>query len=117
MAQNQVKFPVPRQLEENETVVTLGQWKNQFTIYAKRDPVFATFLSISQPNMGFISDNILADATKAANCDLLINHVASFLKTPYWNKRILERHMFNFSELLRTANLFLWLFISDWIRA
>ena len=95
MNQNQVKFPVPRQLEENETVVTLGQWKNQFTIYAKRDPVFVTFLSANWNrdlvNMGFQSDNIQTDVAKAANCELFINHVASFLKTPYWNKRILER--------------------------
>ena len=95
MAQNQVKFPVPRQLEENETVVTLGQWKNQFTIYAKRDPVFVTFLSVNwnsdQPNRGFVADNLQTAAAKAANCELFINHVSSFLKTPYWNKRILER--------------------------
>ena len=36
--------------------------------------------------------------------------------TSIWTDAILGC-MFNFSELSPTANLFLWLFISDWIRA
>ena len=89
-----VKFPVPRSLEENETAVTLGQWKNQFTIYAQRDSTFAQFLTATWnpdlPNRGF-ENGLITAAQQAQNCDLFIRHVSSFLKTPFWNLKILNR--------------------------
>ena len=90
-----VKFPVPRNLEDKETAVSLEQWKNQFTIYAQRDPTFAQFLTEqwdqSKPNLGFEDAGAVAAATKAANCKLFISHISSFLKTPFWNHKLLNR--------------------------
>ena len=90
-----VKFPVPRSLEENETAVSLGQWKNQFLIYAQRDPTFEPFLKDSwdksQEHMGLRAAGPLSPEQRAVNCELFINHVSSFLKTPFWNHRLLNR--------------------------
>ena len=96
-----VKFPVPRNLEDNETAVTLGQWKNQFTIYAQRDSNFSPFLTANWNKdaqyYGFQT------AQQGVNCELFIRHVTSFLKTPFWNHKILNRSR-NLKDIWKTFN-------------
>ena len=96
MATTSIKMRVPRPLEKLETAESLGQWKNLFTNYTQRDPIFAPFLTCKwrreQPNFGFrdITDGLTAVEQKA-NCELFLCHISSFLKEPFWNNKILKR--------------------------
>ena len=87
---------VPRPLEKKETAESLGQWKNLFTNYTQRDPIFSPFLTCKWrrelPMLGFTNiDGGLTAAEQKANCELFLSHIASFLKEPYWNNKILKR--------------------------
>ena len=91
-----VKFPVPLPLEATETAASLEQWKNSFTTYAQRDPLFLPFLTNSWDsgavNRGFRDiERGLSAAEQSTNCELFLKHVSSYLKYPFWNKRILNR--------------------------
>ena len=41
--------------------------------------------------MGLEDEGGLTAEVRAANCDLFLNHITSFLKEPFWNLRILNR--------------------------
>ena len=91
-----VKFPVPLPLESNESAASLEQWKNSFTTYAQRDPLFLPFLTKSWDsdavNRGFRDiEGGLTAVEQSTNCELFLKHVSSYLKYPFWNKRILNR--------------------------
>ena len=96
MATTSIKMRVPRPLEKKETAESLGQWRNLFTNYTQRDPIFSPFLTCKwrreQPMLGFTDiDGGLTAAEQKANCELFLSHIASFLKEPYWNNKILKR--------------------------
>ena len=91
-----VRFPIPDKLNEKETAPSLEQWKTSFVTFAQRDPTMAAFLTAnwdnSLPNRGFHNiDGGLTAAEQSANCELFLKHLVSYLKTPYWNNRIIER--------------------------
>ena len=91
-----VRFPIPEKLNEKETAPSLEQWKTSFVTFAQRDPTMAPFLTAAwdttQLNRGFRNiDRGLTAVEQNANCELFLRHLVSYLKTPYWNNRIIDR--------------------------
>ena len=91
-----VRHQLPEKLKEVETASTLEQWKTTFVTYAQRDPLLTPFLTANWdfelPDRGFTSiDGGLTAGEQNTNCELFLKQLTSFLKYPYWNRRIVER--------------------------
>ena len=65
-------------------------------IYAQRDPVWKPFLTATwnpaAPHYGFQDiENGLSKEEQKENCEMFIEHIATFLKDPFWDNRLKER--------------------------
>ena len=96
MAHAIVKAREPRALKNKETAISLKHWKNSFKIYAQRDPVWKPFLTATwnptAPHYGFVDiEGGLSKEEQKENCEMFIEHIATFLEDPFWDNRLKER--------------------------
>ena len=95
MAQSEIKFRAPRPLEDKETKSSLDHWKSSFINYARRDPIFQQFLTCTwdprAENFGFQTQGNVTAVQKMENCKIFIQHIATYMKEPFWNNRLEEQ--------------------------
>ena len=95
MAHSEIKFRAPRPLEDKETKSSLDHWKSSFINFARRDPTFQPFLTGTwnplAANFGFQTEGATSAEQRMENCKIFIQHVATYMKEPFWNNRMLEQ--------------------------
>ena len=93
MASNVTKIPIPRQLEENETLDTLTHWKSHVRNYFRQDDRYTLFFlrstkwDATKTNYGFRGEDA---ESKAANLESLLDSFTGFMPGPYLTIAITE---------------------------
>ena len=91
-----LKFPPPRQLEHQETLDTLDQFKSQFRLFYKRSDETKEFFAqgarwnSTQANYGLQGGTNEDRAARSDNLEMLLTQVAAHLPFPYLTQKLVK---------------------------